>query len=118
MAIGRWYERGSYQSRFIVYLACVVFPAVAMSLFLRRARGQNSHDPDIGFRHSRFPSKTSHVRLIPPWMPDSSPRGCRDWGRPRGFILAGRGNGAEAEARDRGRAGIRTQLKCAEDLVR
>jgi hypothetical protein len=46
MAIGRWYDRaGSYQPRFIVYLACVAFAAVAMSLFLRRVRGQDSHDP-------------------------------------------------------------------------
>jgi MFS family permease len=45
MAIGRWYDRaGSYQPRFIVYLACVAFAAVAISLFLRRAQEQTSHD--------------------------------------------------------------------------
>jgi predicted MFS family arabinose efflux permease len=38
MAIGHWYDQaGSYQSRFIVYLACVAFTAVAMSLLLRRS---------------------------------------------------------------------------------
>jgi hypothetical protein len=48
MAIGHWYDRaGSYQPRFIVYLACVAFAAVAMSLFLRRVREKNSHDQDI-----------------------------------------------------------------------
>src|SRR3984885_247590 len=48
MAIGRWYVRaGSYQPRFIVYLACVAFAAVAMSLFLRRGREQNSQDPGV-----------------------------------------------------------------------
>jgi predicted MFS family arabinose efflux permease len=48
MAIGHWYDRaGSYQPRFIVYLACVAFAAVAMSLFLRRSREQNSYDPGI-----------------------------------------------------------------------
>jgi predicted MFS family arabinose efflux permease len=36
MAIGRWYDRaGFYQPRFIVYLACVAFAAVAISLLLR-----------------------------------------------------------------------------------
>jgi predicted MFS family arabinose efflux permease len=48
MAIGHWYDRaGSYQPRFIVYLACVAFAAVAMSLFLRRDPEHNSHDPGI-----------------------------------------------------------------------
>ena len=48
MAIGHWYDRaGSYQPRFIVYLACVAFAAVAMSLLLRRGREQNSHGPGI-----------------------------------------------------------------------
>jgi predicted MFS family arabinose efflux permease len=38
MAIGRWYDRaGFYQPRFIVYLACVAFAAVAISLLLRRS---------------------------------------------------------------------------------
>jgi hypothetical protein len=46
MAIGHWYDRaGSYQPRFIVYLALVAFAAVAMSLFLRRGRERNSNDP-------------------------------------------------------------------------
>jgi predicted MFS family arabinose efflux permease len=45
MAIGRWYDRaGFYQPRFIVYLACVAFAAVAISLLLRRGRKPNSHD--------------------------------------------------------------------------
>jgi predicted MFS family arabinose efflux permease len=36
MAIGHWYDRaGFYQPRFIVYLACVGFAAVAISLLLR-----------------------------------------------------------------------------------
>ena len=48
MAIGRWYDRaGSYQPRFIVYLACVAFAAVVISLFLQRSREQNSHDPGV-----------------------------------------------------------------------
>jgi predicted MFS family arabinose efflux permease len=39
MAIGHWYDRvGFYQPRFIVYLACVAFAAVAISLLLRRPR--------------------------------------------------------------------------------
>ena len=39
MAIGHWYDRaGFYEPRFIVYLACVAFGAVVLSLFLRRAR--------------------------------------------------------------------------------
>ena len=38
MAIGHWYDRvGFYQPRFIVYLACVAFAAVALSLLLRRS---------------------------------------------------------------------------------
>jgi MFS family permease len=37
IAVGHWYDRaGFYQPRFIVYLACVAFAAVAMSLLLRR----------------------------------------------------------------------------------
>lgn len=37
MAIGHWYDRaGFYQPRFIVYLACVAFAAVAISVLLRR----------------------------------------------------------------------------------
>jgi predicted MFS family arabinose efflux permease len=44
MAIGHWYDRaGFYQPRFIVYLACVAFAAVAMSLLLRRDRRPVSH---------------------------------------------------------------------------
>ena len=40
IAIGHWYDRaGFYQPRFIVYLACVGFAAVAISLFLRRRTG-------------------------------------------------------------------------------
>ncbi len=39
MAIGHWYDRaGFYEPRFIVYLACVAFGAVVLSLFLRRGR--------------------------------------------------------------------------------
>jgi predicted MFS family arabinose efflux permease len=39
VAIGRWYDRaGFYQPRFIVYLACVAFAAVAISLLLRRSQ--------------------------------------------------------------------------------
>jgi predicted MFS family arabinose efflux permease len=39
VAIGHWYDRaGFYQPRFIVYLACVAFAAVAISLLLRRPR--------------------------------------------------------------------------------
>jgi nitrate/nitrite transporter NarK len=45
MAIGHWYDQaGFYQSRFIVYLACVAFAAVAMSLLLRRGRQPTSQD--------------------------------------------------------------------------
>jgi predicted MFS family arabinose efflux permease len=44
MAIGRWYDRaGSYQPRFIVYLACVAFAAVVISLFLQRSGGEQPH---------------------------------------------------------------------------
>ena len=47
MAIGHWYDRaGSYQPRFIVYLACVAFAAVAMSLLLRRRYEHSSDDAD------------------------------------------------------------------------
>ena len=45
MAIGRWYDRaGLYQPRYIVYLACVAFAAVTLSLFLRRGRKPFSQD--------------------------------------------------------------------------
>src|SRR6202042_2062446 len=45
MAIGHWYDRaGFYQPRFIVYLACVAFAAVAMSLLLRRRQKHGSDD--------------------------------------------------------------------------
>jgi predicted MFS family arabinose efflux permease len=45
MAIGRWYDRaGFYQPRFIVYLACVAFVAVAISLFLRGSKKYFSYD--------------------------------------------------------------------------
>ena len=45
MAIGHWYDRaGFYQPRFIVYLACVAFAAVAMSLLLRRRQKYGSDD--------------------------------------------------------------------------
>jgi predicted MFS family arabinose efflux permease len=45
MAIGHWYDQaGFYQPRFIVYLACVAFAAVAMSLLLRRIRKPISYD--------------------------------------------------------------------------
>jgi predicted MFS family arabinose efflux permease len=48
MAIGHWYDRaGFYEPRFIVYLACVAFAAVAMSMLLRRARKPVSHDAGI-----------------------------------------------------------------------
>jgi predicted MFS family arabinose efflux permease len=48
MAIGHWYDRaGFYQPRFIVYLACVAFAAVAMSLLLRRGRKPILHDAGI-----------------------------------------------------------------------
>ncbi len=47
MAIGHWYDRaGFYQPRFIVYLACVAFAAVAVSLFLRRDRKLVLQDAD------------------------------------------------------------------------
>jgi predicted MFS family arabinose efflux permease len=43
LAIGHWYDRaGFYQPRYIVYLACVAFAAVAMSLLLRRNRKPTS----------------------------------------------------------------------------
>jgi predicted MFS family arabinose efflux permease len=45
MAIGHWYDRaGFYQPRFIVYLACVAFASVAISLLLRRSHKPFSHD--------------------------------------------------------------------------
>jgi predicted MFS family arabinose efflux permease len=46
MAIGRWYDRaGFYEPRFVVYLACVAFTAVAISLLL--PRGPRSTFPEI-----------------------------------------------------------------------
>ena len=48
MAIGHWYDHaGFYLPRFIVYLACVAFAAVAMSLFLRRVQKPTPQDADI-----------------------------------------------------------------------
>jgi predicted MFS family arabinose efflux permease len=48
MAIGHWYDHaGLYQPRFIVYLACVAFAAVTMSLFLRRGREKTSHGLNV-----------------------------------------------------------------------
>ena len=45
MAIGHWYDRtGSYQPRFIVYLAGVAFAAVAISLLLRRAQKSSAEN--------------------------------------------------------------------------
>jgi predicted MFS family arabinose efflux permease len=39
MAIGHWYDRaGFYEPRFIVYLACAAFTAVAISLLMPRGR--------------------------------------------------------------------------------
>jgi predicted MFS family arabinose efflux permease len=47
MAIGHWYDQaGFYHPRFIVYLACVAFVAVAVSLFLRRNQKPTSRDAD------------------------------------------------------------------------
>jgi MFS family permease len=47
MAIGRWYDRaGFYQPRFIVYLACVAFAAVAISLLLGRGRKPIGYDAE------------------------------------------------------------------------
>ena len=44
MAIGRWYDRaGSYQTHSIVYLACVAFAAMIVSLFLRRSPAPALH---------------------------------------------------------------------------
>jgi predicted MFS family arabinose efflux permease len=44
MAIGRWYDQaGLYQPRFIVYLACVAFAAMGISLFLHRGQRTISH---------------------------------------------------------------------------
>jgi predicted MFS family arabinose efflux permease len=46
IAIGHWYDRaGFYQPRFIVYLACVAFVAVAISLLLRRRQEHISDKP-------------------------------------------------------------------------
>jgi predicted MFS family arabinose efflux permease len=51
MAIGRWYDRaGLYQPRYIVYLACVAFAAVTLSLFL--PRGRKPFSQDVGTRIS------------------------------------------------------------------
>ena len=48
MAIGHWYDRsGSYQVHSVVYLACVAFAAMFVSLFLRR-----SQPPSIPLRES------------------------------------------------------------------
>ena len=48
MAIGHWYDHaGFYQPRYIVYLACVAFAAVALSLFLRRGQKPTPQDADI-----------------------------------------------------------------------
>jgi predicted MFS family arabinose efflux permease len=45
IAIGHWYDRaGFYQPRFIVYLACVGFAAVVMSLLLQRRQKHISGD--------------------------------------------------------------------------
>jgi predicted MFS family arabinose efflux permease len=45
MAIGHWYDRaGFYEPRFIVYLACVAFAAVTLSVFLRRSQSPISQD--------------------------------------------------------------------------
>jgi predicted MFS family arabinose efflux permease len=47
MAVGHWYDRaGSYQPRFIVYLACVALAATAISLLLRRSRKQTPYGVD------------------------------------------------------------------------
>ena len=47
MMIGHLYDRaGFYQPRFIVYLACVSFAAVALSLVLRRDRGRAEQKAD------------------------------------------------------------------------
>jgi predicted MFS family arabinose efflux permease len=47
MAIGHWYDRaGFYQPRFIVYLACVAFAAVAISLLLGRGRKPIARDAE------------------------------------------------------------------------
>jgi predicted MFS family arabinose efflux permease len=46
IAIGHWYDRaGFYQPRFIVYLACVAFVAVVISLLLRRPQEHISEKP-------------------------------------------------------------------------
>ena len=46
IAIGHWYDRaGFYQPRFIVYLACVAFAAVVISLLLRRRQEHISDKP-------------------------------------------------------------------------
>lgn len=48
MAIGHWYDRaGFYQTHFVVYLACVAFGAMIVSLFLRRDRGLVATDAGI-----------------------------------------------------------------------
>ena len=46
--VGHLYDRaGSYQPRFIVYLACVAFAAVVLSFFLRSDPEKNAHEPDL-----------------------------------------------------------------------
>ena len=56
MAIGHWYDQaGFYQSRFIVYLACVAFTAVAMSLLLHRGRQTTSQDAGLAARAIAIP---------------------------------------------------------------
>jgi predicted MFS family arabinose efflux permease len=47
MAIGHWYDRaGFYEPRFIVYLACAAFTAVAISLLMPRGRKHNVKDAE------------------------------------------------------------------------
>ena len=67
MAIGHWYDRaGFYQSRFIVYLACVAF-AAAGHVFFCVAAGSRSHRMPAGRpQRSRFPSKTEPTGRCPP----------------------------------------------------
>lgn len=46
IAMGHWYDRaGFYQPRFIVYLACVAFAAVVISLLLQRRQERISEKP-------------------------------------------------------------------------
>jgi predicted MFS family arabinose efflux permease len=47
MAIGHWYDRaGFYEPRFIVYLACAAFTAVAISLLMPRGRKHSVKDAE------------------------------------------------------------------------